>query len=86
MAITCVETEQRMILGRRLLGEDVERGARDLAASDRVRERRLVDDAAARAVHDPHALLHLRRTPSAPTRPRVSAVSGVCTEMKSARA
>ena len=53
---------------------------------ERLGERRLVDDAAARAVHDPHALLHLRERRRGRSSPRVSGVSGVCTVMKSARA
>ena len=58
MTTTFVELEQ---LARvRLGGEDVERGAGDLARPDRVRERRLVDELAARGVDDPDAVAHLR--------------------------
>ena len=44
---------------RRLLDEDVERRARDMAAVERGAQRRLVDEAAARAIDDAHALLGL---------------------------
>ena len=42
------------------LGKHVEAGAADLAGLDRVLERGVVDQLAARAVDDPHAVLHLR--------------------------
>ena len=51
--------EQR-IRGRRLLGEHVEGRARDVAGIERRAQRRLVDQPAARAVDDAHALLHRR--------------------------
>ena len=50
--------EQRILL-RRLLGEHVEGRAGDLAGIERRAQRRLVDQAAARAIDDAHALLHL---------------------------
>ena len=53
------QTEQRVRL-RRLLREHVEGRARDMAGSDQLRQRRLVDKAAAGAVDDAHALLRLR--------------------------
>ena len=74
-----------MIRRRRLLLEDVERGAGDLPGRDRLGERRLVDDAAARAVDDAHAALHARDGLARRSSPRVSAVSGVWMVMKSAR-
>ena len=43
------------IVRRRLRREHVERGAGDVAGFERVRQRRLVDQAAARAVDDAHA-------------------------------
>ena len=47
--------------GRRRLGaEDVERGVGHFAGGDGVAERGLVDQFAARAVDDAHAVLHLR--------------------------
>ncbi|EAR50516.1 hypothetical protein OG2516_09735 [Oceanicola granulosus HTCC2516] len=52
------QAEQRVLLGR-LLGEHVEGRAGDVAVLERVRQRLLVDEAAARAVDDPHALLRL---------------------------
>ena len=71
-----VEIQQRMVGGRRFLDKHVERGAGDLAGFDRVDQRGLIDDAAARAVDDSHALLHLRERRGA-DEPRVSSVSGV---------
>ena len=47
---------------RRLDFEDVERRARDVARFDRVGQRVLVDELAARGVDDPHATLALRQT------------------------
>ena len=44
---------------RRLGGEDVEGGAGDVACVERLAQRRLVDEAAAGAVDDAHALLGL---------------------------
>jgi len=49
--------EQR-IAGRRLLGEHVEGGAGDLAGIERDAQGVLIDQAAARAIDDAHALLH----------------------------
>ena len=53
-----VELEQRARV--RLLREDVERGARDLAGLERSDERILVDELAARGVDRAHAVAHLR--------------------------
>ena len=53
-----VELEQRP--GVRLLREDVERGARDLARLQRRHECGLVDQLAARGVDQAHAVAHLR--------------------------
>jgi hypothetical protein len=50
--------EQRVLLGR-LGDEHVERGAGDVARIEQLLERRLVDQPAARAVDDAHALLGL---------------------------
>src|SRR5438874_630019 len=50
--------EERMIAGRRLLFEDVERGASDPAGEQRLGERLLVDEPAAGAVDDQRAGLH----------------------------
>ena len=52
-----VAAEER-VLGRGLLGEDVERGAGDLARLERGAERLEVDQLAAGAVDDAHAVLH----------------------------
>ena len=49
-----LELEQRRG-ARRLLGERVERRAGDVPLDDRPMQRRLVEQAAARAVDDPHA-------------------------------
>ena len=46
--------------GRRLLGEHVEGGAGDLAGIERRAQGRFVDQPAARAIDDAHALLHRR--------------------------
>ena len=43
------------------IGEDVERRAPDVPALERLGERVLVDDAAARGVHEPRARLHQRQ-------------------------
>ena len=53
-----LELEQRPRV--RLGGEDVERRACDLARDERVVERLLVHELAARGVDDPHAVAHLR--------------------------
>ena len=52
-----IEREERRI-GRRLDREDVERRACEVPALERLRERVLVDDAAARGVDESRALLH----------------------------
>ena len=67
--------------GGRLGVEDVDRRAGDLAGVERLGQRGLVDQAAAGAVDDPHARLHLARSRAAPMRLRVSAESGVCSVM-----
>ena len=54
--------EQR-ILGRRLLGEDVEGGAGHVPGIDRGAQRLLIDQSAARAIDDAHAFLHRRDRP-----------------------
>ena len=54
-----VALEQRVVRDR-LAREHVERRARDLAAVERVLERRVVDQLAARAVDHPHAVAALR--------------------------
>lgn len=51
-----LDVEQRRVLGQGLLGEGVERGARENAVVDRLGERVLVDDAAAGAVDEVAAL------------------------------
>ena len=53
-----VEPEQRPVVG--LAREDVERRAGELAGRDRLRERLLVDERAARSVHEPGAVPHVR--------------------------
>ena len=75
--------EQRIVLGR-LLDEDVEGGAGDMAGIERRAQRLLVDQAAARAVDDAHALLGLGEF-SAERMLRVFSVIGVCRVMMSAR-
>src|SRR6266851_4644233 len=53
---------QERVVGRgRLLVEDVERGAGDLVAAERVMQRLLVDDAAARGVDEKRGSLHARQ-------------------------
>src|ERR1700744_2980378 len=53
-----VELQQRMIRRRRLLGPDVEAGAGDLLVTQRVRQRVLVVDKAARRGDEIGVLLH----------------------------
>ena len=53
-----VELEQRAVV--RLLREDVERGAGELAGAQRLDERLLVDQLAARGVDQARAVVHLR--------------------------
>ena len=55
-------TEQH-VLGGRLLDEHVEGGARDVLGIQRVDQRLFVDQAAAGAVDDAHALLHFCESP-----------------------
>ena len=57
--------EERVVRGRRLDREDVQRRAAELAAVERAGERRLVDEAAAGAVDEASALLHERELPLA---------------------
>ena len=68
------------------LREDVDRRAGDLARLERLDQRRLVDELAARGVDDPRAVLHLARSPPASITPRVSSFSGRWSVTKSARA
>ncbi len=75
---------EQHVLGGRLLDEDVESGTRNVLGVERIDHRLLVDEAAAGAVDQAHALLHLG------DRGRVDdvlrlLVSGVCSVMKSAR-
>ena len=80
-----VALEQR-VLGERLLGEDVERGAGDLARLEPALERVEVDQLAAGAVDDPDAVAHLRdRLGVDPVR-SVSGVFGRWIVIRSARA
>ena len=53
------------VLGHRLVREDVERRARPPCPTQRRLERLEVDQLAAGAVDDPHAVLHLRDQDSA---------------------
>ena len=55
------QRQERIILGRRLRLEDVDRRAFDVAALDRLGQGLLVDDAAARAVDQAHAGLKFLR-------------------------
>ena len=75
---------QRRIGGQRLGLEDIERRGGDLPGLQRLDERRFVDQSAARAVHDAHALLRPCASRSALSMYFVSAVSGMCSVMKSA--
>ena len=52
------ELEQRMVRRRRLFDEDIERRTGDFARAQRLRQRGLIDDSAARAIDNPHALFH----------------------------
>jgi hypothetical protein len=79
-----VRTEQRVFLGR-LGDEDVEAGAADMAAVEQLAQGGFIDQAAAGAVDDQHALLGLGQG-SADRMLRVLSVSGVCRVMTSARA
>src|SRR5208283_1351200 len=66
-----IELEQRMVGGRWLLDEHVQSRARDLAGFQRLDERGFIDDTAAGAVDDSHALLHLRECRCVYETPRV---------------
>ncbi len=55
-----IRRAEEHVLLRRLLDEDVDRRARHLAGIERDAQRLFVDEAAARAVHDPHSRPHLR--------------------------
>ena len=68
------------VIDGRLLLEDVERRAADLARFDRVGQRALVDQVAARGVDDADALLRLRASRSALTMFLVVGVDGMCSE------
>src|SRR5258705_1066735 len=57
-----VESEQRMILWRRLLFENIQRGAGDNAGLDRTKKRAFINQSAAGAVDDPYAVLHFRES------------------------
>ena len=71
---------------RRLVGEDVERGAADAAVADRLGERLLVDDPAAGGVHDAYPGLGPREQVACRMSPTVSGVFGRWIVMKSLRA
>ena len=78
-----VALEQRMI-GERLLGEDVERRAGDLAGLEPGRKRIEVDELAAGAVDDPDPVAHLRDRVGS-IQPTVSGVFGRWIVITSAR-
>ena len=84
MTTTSSRLEDR-VLGEGLLGEDVERGAADLARLEAGEQRVEVDQLAAGAVDDPHAVLHLRDRLGVDQVRSVSGVFGRCRVMKSAR-
>ena len=79
------QLQQRMVGRRRLLHEDVEGGAGEMARSERLGQRLLVDDAAAGAVDDARALAASGRVPRRRSGCVVSSVSGVWTVRKSQR-
>src|SRR4051794_1130050 len=54
------QRKERRVLGRRLALPDIEPGGEEAPALQRVEQRRLVDDAAARGVDDDRGLLHQR--------------------------
>jgi hypothetical protein len=66
-----VEAEERVVRRGRLLLEDVERRATDVAGGDRVGERALVHEPTAGAVHEQHPLLHPRDRRSVHDVPRL---------------
>ena len=70
----------------RLRGEDVERGGGDLARAERLDQRLLVDELAARGVDDPHAVAHLRDRVGAERSRASRRVSGRCRVRNSAAA
>src|SRR5580704_6946967 len=72
-----VELQQRMVGGRRLLDEYVQRGTCYLAGFERIGERGFIDDAAARAVDDSNSLLHLRECGGADNSSRIVRQRGV---------
>ena len=76
VATTCGSCASRQS-HRRFFFEHVERGAADVSGFDRVGERLLVDQLAARGVDDAQALLALRARRALPKRCRVSAVAGM---------
>src|SRR4051794_9592999 len=55
-----VEPQQRMVVARRLALHDVDGGAGDALLDEAPQQRILVDDAAAREVHEERRLLHER--------------------------
>ena len=77
-----VELEQRARV--RLGGEDVERGAGELARADRLDQRVLVDERAARGVDRSARRRASTRSPPRPMIPAVSSVSGRWSVTKSA--
>ena len=79
------ELEQPRI-DRRLMLEHVEPGAGDGAALDQARERGLVDDLAARRVHDDRLRLHQLEAAAPRAGGRSPACAGVLTETMSMRA
>ena len=79
-----VELEQRPRV--RLLGEDVERRAGDLAGAERLDQRLLVDELAAGGVDDAGRRRASPRSPRGRSSPRVSGVSGRCSVRNSAAA
>ena len=72
-------------LRRRLLDEDVEPGAADLAGLEGLEQRRLVDDPAARGVDDDQTPFLASWRTSRRRSPVVSFVLGTCTVTTSAR-
>src|SRR6202011_5155212 len=52
------ELQQRVVLRRRLLVEDVDGGTGDVAVRDRLRQRALVDDAAPGDIYNASTLFH----------------------------
>src|SRR5713101_7983150 len=80
-----VESEQRMIGGRWLLFENIQRGAGDNAGFDRLVKRRLINQPPARAVDDPHTPLHFLESFSADDAARLGGQGRVHSQEISAR-